>query len=88
MGGGVTFPEIEEPGFLEEGVELTHLGERFDPRPGNMLATGANKRSRQPCSSIRGMNYHTGQSTELPINGLEAGSCPASGKTKVLVPQT
>jgi hypothetical protein len=88
MGGGLTFPEIEEPGFLKEGVELPHLGERFDPRPGNMLATGANKRSRQPGSSIRGMDHHTGQSTELPINGLEAGSCPAAGKTKVLVPQT
>ncbi len=84
----MTLPEIEEPGFLEEGVELPHLGERFDPGPGNMLATGANKRSRQPCSSISGMNHHAGQSAELSIDGLQAGSCPAAGKTKVLIPQT
>ena len=74
--------DSHKPRPLEERVEPTHLGERFDPRPGTTAATRTNERRRNAGPAIGWMQHHARQRCQLAIERLQLHSRPPSRESE------
>ena len=83
--GGFDFAHPLKTRLLKHGVDVAHLRQGFNPRPGAGQAARANERRRQSRPAVDGMQNHAGEGHELVVQTLDAGPSPLAGLFEELV---